>query len=1524
MRRHLLIALLLLLITGLFASARPGISQDRPRYAADIVKIKLSAEAVRLAQLPTGLYAEAGSFGINELDQLMSRIGGKKIIRAHRAVKDKAWEQETGFDRWFLIKTDGRVPVLSGIELFKANRFVEQAIPEYYAYTTAVPNDPYYANNWGHNNTAQLPVYTGGSHSGAGVGTIGFDSDAQLAWDQSQGYGSSSVIIAIIDTGVDTTHPDLRLMNGYDYGDNDSNPMDDSADPGHGTSCSGVAAGRANNSLGLTGVAGGCTVMPLKIASADGSLGFTAIENALTHAGDNGADVASMSFGAEGGMAEGSSTSTDAALEYAYSHGVTLLAATANSNTSTIAYPSNHNKVISVGASSPTGQRKSTTSSDGENWWGSNYGNTIQDDPGSVDICAPTILPSTDLVGSVGYSTTDYYMWFNGTSCATPYAAGVAALLISKQSSLTPAQVRTALVSTATDMTFDGGAGWDRYTGYGLVNANSALSSLIPGMPSCTITSPTSGSTFNIGSPVTVQVTATDTDGTISNVSFYLDGSATASYVDNSAPYSWTWDTTGVPGGAHSIVAKATDNSSLTAQSTISLTLLAPANEGFETGNFSAYPWTQTTIPWTVQSTDVFSGTYAAKSGTITDSGTTTMTVPLTINTAGNITFYYKVSSESGYDYLKFYLDGTQMGSWSGTVAWTSQSYPVTTGSHTFAWSYTKDGSVSSGSDCAWVDHIIFPPHTIPSVYNPPQNLVAAPGNGVVNLSWSAPASGTPTGYRIYRGGSLLTTVTGLSYADNAVVNGTTYSYYLIATYSGGNSDPTPTVNATPTSSTVSEAIIGTGTTVTGTTTACPINIYYKSLHGQAIYTRAELNAAGIYGPINITQLGFYISTVPTLALPSFVVRMKHTADATVTNWQTATDMQTVYSNASYMPVAGGYQMLTLSTPFLWNGTGNLVVDTAFGLVANYYSTGTVQYSTVTDGYRFTRSDTADQTSIFAGGSILTSRPNIKFVFSALEANPQISVNQTALSFGSVAVGASSATQSFTITNTGGGTLSGTITSPTAFPVTTSAKDARSTVNFSLGAGLSATYNAVFSPTTATAYSGNIVITSNSATQSTYNIAVSGTGYIPPTIVVDATQLAASLVAGEGSDDFFTISNTGTQALNYTIGIAEVSRFGGTPGLGSQNDLSTKSIAGTTFTLNTAEYTPGSTVDWTFTVYNASTDSEWLEDIYLTLPAGITFNSVTTFSGGTAAMTPDVTSGTGGTIHWNGSDTSGWGVIHGGETALATVNVTIPTGMITPISLAYQINGDVYGAEPHILNGTIELSPALPPMTWFTASPLTGSIAGGGNQAINGHFSALGLSAGLYEALLSISSNDPVHPIKTVQILLEVTPANSAPVITPPPSLSFTMGNQLVVNFDSYISDADGDPLTLRYEDNTNISVQIVGHTVTFSAPAYWVGSENIAFFVSDGVLESNAVIPVSVLEPASLDIPNLTVVGTETGCRLSWDAVPNANHYNVFISDAPDGVYQFLGTTQELFYDSVTETPTGFFRVTAELIPID
>jgi len=85
------------------------------------------------------------------------------------------------------------------------------------------------------------------------------------------------------------------------------------------------------------------------------------------------------------------------------------------------------------------------------------------------------------------------------------------------------------------------------------------------------------------------------------------------------------------------------------------------------------------------------------------------------------------------------------------------------------------------------------------------------------------------------------------------------------------------------------------------------------------------------------------------------------------------------------MPVPGGYEMLTLSTPFLWNGTDNIVLDTAFSLVNNWSNTGTLKYSTVTSGFRAARTDTEDQTNVFTGGSVYNRRANLKMTFQQIQ-----------------------------------------------------------------------------------------------------------------------------------------------------------------------------------------------------------------------------------------------------------------------------------------------------------------------------------------------------------------------------------------------------------------------------------------------------------------------------------------------------------------------------------------------------------
>lgn len=121
---------------------------------------------------------------------------------------------------------------------------------------------------------------------------------------------------------------------------------------------------------------------------------------------------------------------------------------------------------------------------------------------------------------------------------------------------------------------------------------------------------------------------------------------------------------------------------------------------------------------WYQTDTESYDGNYSARSGSITHDENTVMEIELNILSAGNISFYKMVSSESGYDYLKFYIDGNEMDEWSGDVSWSQESYSVSAGIHTFSWEYSKDGSMSSGSDCAWVDYIEFPEHQQPEFYN--------------------------------------------------------------------------------------------------------------------------------------------------------------------------------------------------------------------------------------------------------------------------------------------------------------------------------------------------------------------------------------------------------------------------------------------------------------------------------------------------------------------------------------------------------------------------------------------------------------------------------------------------------------------------------------------------------------------------------------------------------------------------------------------------------------------------------------
>ncbi len=575
------------------------------------------------------------STGIPSIDALNKKFGATSISKEKLyQPRNASLVRQLGIDRIYLLKVPENADVVSIAEQYARDANIEFANPDWEVYYAAIPNDPLHTNHWGHNNTAQMPSYNWSTnqHNGPNVGTVGFDANAQAAWDGSQGYGSTSVIIAILDGGVNWAHPDLRIwqnddpvdgvdndangkiddVRGWDFGSNDNDPNDNATGAGHGTACAGVAAAIANNALGSAGIAGGCTIMPLKCANSAGSLLYSNINNAIYYAADNGADVISMSLG---------SASQDAANQtactYAWNAGVVVLAATGNENKTAISYPAGNTSVVGIGAASNCGDRKRSSNlstevnpgvstdpngytCDGERWWGSNYGSTVQNAATAVDVIAPTILPTTDIVGSGGYDAGDYSLYFNGTSCSTPYAAGVCALIISKNPTWTPQQVRDQLCNTAQDIVnIESAAGWDRYTGYGMVDAAAAVGAGGPVTPTIVVTSPNGGESWVVASSRSITWGYT---GTIANVAIEYSTNGGSSWISitastaNTGSFAWivpnTPSTTSLVRVSDASTPATNDASNAVFTITTSNPPVTIFSEGFEVNTVPGGPWT--------------------------------------------------------------------------------------------------------------------------------------------------------------------------------------------------------------------------------------------------------------------------------------------------------------------------------------------------------------------------------------------------------------------------------------------------------------------------------------------------------------------------------------------------------------------------------------------------------------------------------------------------------------------------------------------------------------------------------------------------------------------------------------------------------------------------------------------------------------------------------------------------------------------------------------------------------------------
>jgi len=341
---------------------------------------------------------------------------------------------------------------------------VDTAFLDPIIHTLWQPNDTYYNAQWNLRKTNFIFVEQG--------------------WDITQG-GDTSVIICILDTGCsfeeypvpagetttvvgDTYHlyddyRNTKFVSGYDYVHNDAHPNDNN---GHGTNIQGIIGESTNNESGCAGIAFNTKIMPVKVMDYTGSGTSSSAADGITFAANNGAKVINMSFGYNGAP----DALMEAALDYAYKQkDVVLIAAAGNENDTFIYYPAKSDSVIAVGAIDTLKNRASY----------SNYGTKLEvmapgGGTGSVYemILQQDFQPYNSSTGDKANIDNVNIWGYAGTSQAAPHVAALAGLIRSVNPALTAPEVRDIIKNTATDL---GTPGWDKNTGYGLINFQSAL-----------------------------------------------------------------------------------------------------------------------------------------------------------------------------------------------------------------------------------------------------------------------------------------------------------------------------------------------------------------------------------------------------------------------------------------------------------------------------------------------------------------------------------------------------------------------------------------------------------------------------------------------------------------------------------------------------------------------------------------------------------------------------------------------------------------------------------------------------------------------------------------------------------------------------------------------------------------------------------------------------------------------------------------------------------------------------------------
>ena len=263
---------------------------------------------------------------------------------------------------------------------------------------------------------------------------------APQGWEIST--GSPIVTIAIVDSGVDFTHPDLvtKALAGYDFIEGDTLPQDEY---GHGTHVAGIAAAATNNGQGVAGVSWGAQLLPVRVLNSTGGGSYSILAAGIIWAADHGAQIINLSLG---GLTPDSTLLN--AVNYAINRGCLLVAASGNDGSGFLRYPAAFPAVVSVGSTNSINQRSGF----------SNYGT-------GLDLMAPgEAIYSTNTGGGYFYRT--------GTSMSVPYVSGLAAVLWGRAGATTPHLIEIAMEQSALDL---GAAGWDAEYGFGLIQMDQAL-----------------------------------------------------------------------------------------------------------------------------------------------------------------------------------------------------------------------------------------------------------------------------------------------------------------------------------------------------------------------------------------------------------------------------------------------------------------------------------------------------------------------------------------------------------------------------------------------------------------------------------------------------------------------------------------------------------------------------------------------------------------------------------------------------------------------------------------------------------------------------------------------------------------------------------------------------------------------------------------------------------------------------------------------------------------------------------------